>query len=776
MLKITVNLIKKLFFIFVVFNILFVSKSFVFAIDEKKNILIINSCSTNCDYKMNNIINYMQSDLCNDKYNILIENMSLKKIDKEKYCKIFQEIYKNHDIKFVVTNDNESFDFFNKYEKEFFKDAHCIALKNDFSDTSNQFTSDKTTYVISKYTINSLLGIINRLHPYKDTIVIIVDDNMNSLIYKEFMKKIHTNNTNKKFVILNNTNINTIKKTIESLNENCVLLYCGAIKKNEKEYNRLSKGLDMLNQFIDIPTYSIFPRFIGNGVVGGERSSFEDEAKSVCDIIDKVSIGEDIPNIIYSKMDKVFDYTMLEKYEISTYILPQGSVIINDEPRFYTIHKTSVFCFFIFIIIVLTIIIMILLESIQKQKISDEALKNSEELNRKIVNLLPDGVLIYDRKKILYSNKSGLKLLGAKSMDQLAQYDMRKFFDIDDEGFISSNLKEYLSNEHIISYMLEHKLIRLDGEEIHVESNILKFDMNNEKTVLVFFRDVTELKKAESLKKRIEFEEKLRKEAIEYDKLKTEFFANISHELRTPLNLIFSSIQLIDVINKENEKLIKPIQIVKQNCFRLLKLVNNLIDITKMDSGYYEAELQNIDIVNTIEDIVLSVADYVKSKNISLIFDTDIEERVIACDPNIIERVMLNLLSNAIKFTDLGGDISVNLYNKNDKIIVSVKDTGIGIPNDKINKIFKRFRQVDKTFTRNHEGSGIGLSLVKSLIEMQGGNIKVDSVFGEGSCFTFELPVSIIKNKGINRDDDRTNRYIEKMQIEFSDIYKDDLY
>lgn len=263
---------------------------------------------------------------------------------------------------------------------------------------------------------------------------------------------------------------------------------------------------------------------------------------------------------------------------------------------------------------------------------------------------------------------------------------------------------------------------------------------------------------------------------LECDKLKTEFFANISHELRTPLNLILSTLQLLDYKVESNTLELKDTKknhrIIKQNCYRLLRLINNLIDITKIDSGYFNINLKNYNIINVIEDITLSVAEYVKNKNIQLLFDTDTEEKVMACDPDQIERIILNLLSNAVKFTMPGGKILVNLADKGENITISIKDTGIGIPKDKMDIIFKRFRQIDRSFTRNHEGSGIGLSLTKSLVRMHGGEITVKSGYGKGSEFIINLPVKILEYRECEIENSyNKNKHVESINIEFSDIY-----
>lgn len=264
----------------------------------------------------------------------------------------------------------------------------------------------------------------------------------------------------------------------------------------------------------------------------------------------------------------------------------------------------------------------------------------------------------------------------------------------------------------------------------------------------------------------------------EVERLRLEFFANLSHELRTPLNLIFSSLQTIDLLEKDllksNSRLKKYIEIINQNSKRLLKLVNNLIDSTKFDSGYYEYEPKNDDIVSFIENIAMSVAEFAKQNDITLTFDTDVEEKIMAFDLEKLERTMLNLLSNSIKYNKPNGDIQVLLQDAKETFNITVKDSGIGIPEDKIESIFERFNQVENRFTKRSEGSGIGLSLVKDLVKIQGGSIEVKSEVLVGSEFTIKLPVEVLKESCDLKDanyNNLTDNSEVRMNIEFSDIY-----
>jgi signal transduction histidine kinase len=192
--------------------------------------------------------------------------------------------------------------------------------------------------------------------------------------------------------------------------------------------------------------------------------------------------------------------------------------------------------------------------------------------------------------------------------------------------------------------------------------------------------------------------------------------------------------------------------------------------MNKIELGFFNLHLKNNDIVKIIEDITLSVVEYASLKNINIIFDTEIEEKIISCDLEKIERIILNLLSNAIKFTDAGGNVSVSVYDGDEYILISVKDSGIGIPKDMLDRIFDMYAQVDGSLSRNTEGSGIGLSIVKSLVEMHGGEITAKSQLGAGSDFIVKMPVKIIDNE--ENIDNLENSHLnnENVKIEFSDV------
>lgn len=421
--------------------------------------------------------------------------------------------------------------------------------------------------------------------------------------------------------------------------------------------------------------------------------------------------------------------------------------------------------------------LVVLGRDITSRRLSQKKLEQSEKRYENLINTLPGAIIMYLNDTIIFANKTAVDMLGAKSYKALVGRSLQDiFYGSFDRRYLFDKLK-CLDHKDGNVLTVEETLAKFNGKKIEASLSFMSFMEDERITTAVLITDITEANRAKELQRKIDENSKLLFEAREYDRIKTEFFSNISHELRTPINVMFSSVQLLELYNSngkikdETGTLDKRLHVLKQNSYRLLRLVNNLIDITRIDSGFLTLNLVNRNIIEVIEEITMSVADYIEDKGLELIFDTNTEETIMAFDPEKIERIILNLLANSVKFTDRGGKIFVNVTEKQSKLEISIKDTGIGIPKDKLEVIFDRFRQVDKSLTRAKEGSGIGLSLVKSLVNMHGGKITVSSVLGKGSEFIITLPIRLdgdeLDPNIINSDEDR----VQKIGVEFSDIY-----
>lgn len=423
-------------------------------------------------------------------------------------------------------------------------------------------------------------------------------------------------------------------------------------------------------------------------------------------------------------------------------------------------------------------------QDITQETLANKILKKSADQYKELIEFLPAGVFVHTNRKIVFSNTNFARLIGIDNPSLLIDRNFTDFIHEDYFEIVEKRVK-IIENTGKSVPILEEKFIKLDGSIIDVSVSTTPITFENKVACLVVVQDITEHKQAQALHKKVEEKQRLLNEANRYNELQSEFFANLSHEFKTPLNVLYSSLQLMNLLlnnsyektlNETNEKMKTYVANMKQNCFRLLRLVNNLIDITKLDSGYFDLSYKNENIVEIIENISLSVSEFIESKSLTLTFDTEVEEKIMACDCYKIERILLNLISNSIKFTPKGGSIFVNIYDKTDFVIISVKDTGVGIPEDKQDIIFQRFRQIDKSLTRKSEGSGIGLSIVKSLVEIMDGEITVQSEVGKGSEFIIKLPVKLIEESTSEASKEAactSENKVESIQIEFSDIYSE---
>jgi signal transduction histidine kinase len=223
---------------------------------------------------------------------------------------------------------------------------------------------------------------------------------------------------------------------------------------------------------------------------------------------------------------------------------------------------------------------------------------------------------------------------------------------------------------------------------------------------------------------------------------KSEFLASMSHELRTPLNAIigFSEVLLQRMFGELNPKQDEYLQDVLSSGRHLLSLINDILDLSKVEAGRMELELARFDLPQALQDTLVLVRERAVRHGIDLQLDADARLGTLVADERKIKQVMLNLLSNAVKFTPEGGRVDVRAIPTDGAVEISVTDTGIGIAPENQELIFEEFRQVGGDYAHKREGTGLGLTLARKLVELHGGRLWVKSQIGQGSTFTFSVP------------------------------------
>ena len=234
---------------------------------------------------------------------------------------------------------------------------------------------------------------------------------------------------------------------------------------------------------------------------------------------------------------------------------------------------------------------------------------------------------------------------------------------------------------------------------------------------------------------------KANEDLTQLDKAKTEFLNIVSHELKTPLTAIYAHLDVLDDIKSNlTPQELKSLAAINRNSRQLKMLITNILELSRIEAGKFELTKTEIDLNKFIRDLITELEVLPKQKDIKLIAKLD-KIPAIKADELRIKEVVTNLVSNATKFTSRGGTITISAEKLESHIAISVSDTGIGIPKDKIKNLFQKFYQIDSSISRKYEGTGLGLSIAKQLVELHGGKISAKSEEGKGTTFTFTLPI-----------------------------------
>ena len=377
----------------------------------------------------------------------------------------------------------------------------------------------------------------------------------------------------------------------------------------------------------------------------------------------------------------------------------------------------------------------------------EEDLRASEVRYRRLFESAKDGILILDAEtgRIVDVNPFLISLLGF-SYEQFIE---KKIWEIGVFKDIFSNYDKFLELQKK-EYVRYHNLplVTDTGRKINVEFISNVYLANNKNVIQCNIRDISQQVEIET--ELIEAKEKAEKS----DSLKSAFLANMSHEIRTPMNGILGFTELLKDPNLESDDIQDYIQIIQISGTRMLNTINNIVDISKIESGLIQVNISETDInekMNFIYNFFKPEVDF-KGLQFFLKNSLTIKESIIKTDNEKIYGILINLIKNAIKFT-FEGSINIGYNKKGEFLEFFVKDTGVGIPGNQKEFIFERFRQGSESITRGYEGSGLGLSIAKSYVEMLGGKIWVESKAGIGSTFYFTIPynpVAVEKPEIIN--------------------------
>jgi PAS domain S-box-containing protein len=370
-----------------------------------------------------------------------------------------------------------------------------------------------------------------------------------------------------------------------------------------------------------------------------------------------------------------------------------------------------------------------------EQRETQEALSSSEAQFRTLFDYAPEGVMVIDVDTLTFedANDRAAVMFGFGTREELLKASP---LDVSAETQPDGRPAAEVMSEAIQSAMgggsprLEALYRRTSGEEFPVDVQVVRLPHPERNLVRVSFLDMTERKAAEQT-------------IVQGDRLKSEFLANMSHELRTPLNSIigYTDVLLMGIDGDLDNEVMKDLEAINDNSQTLLKIIDDILDLAKIEAGRMSLEISPINVQGMYDDIAKNNASLLVNKPVELKLEVEENLPALKADRGRVIQMLNNLLSNAIKFTS-AGHITLRANRDNHEYMrLVVEDTGAGISGDDLDMIFDEFQQADNSSTRTAEGTGLGLTITRRLVQLHGGSIHVESEMGKGSTFTIRLPL-----------------------------------
>jgi PAS domain S-box-containing protein len=368
--------------------------------------------------------------------------------------------------------------------------------------------------------------------------------------------------------------------------------------------------------------------------------------------------------------------------------------------------------------------------------------KRVEEVFKTLATSSPIGIYIVQDRAFQFVSPQFQKLLGY-SEEELLGMDSLIPVHPEDREMVREHAIRMLKGKHLSPYV--YRYINKNGQTKWVMETVASVQYHGRRATLGNFLDITKRKQMEEeIQKKNEQLEAQNRELEKASRAKSEFLARMSHELRTPLNVIigFAELMLDRVPGEINEEQRQCLDDILTSGQHLLGLINDVLDLSKVEAGRMELRLTNIALAEVVESLTSAMVPVLAQRKQSL--DVDLEPGLppVHADEGKLKEVFFNLISNSAKFTPDGGKLKIEAFRKGNWCQVSVSDNGIGIKKEDQEQLFEPFYQVNNSVAREGKGTGLGLALVKQIVEMHGGRIWVESEYGKGSRFTFTLPLS----------------------------------
>ncbi|MBN2612811.1 MAG: PAS domain S-box protein [Bacteroidales bacterium] len=678
--------------------------------------------------------------------NLYVEYQDAKRFTGQKNILNFKDYlvskYNSVKIDLIITSDNNALDFIINSSFEKIWDVPVV-----FCGISNyrDYNIENKDYfgVLETDDWLPIVQTILKIHEFSiDTFYFVSEKSTTGRIRDSVLTECFKNEgISTKLELLENYTVPILVEKVSCLGGNNIIYYHGV---GVDSYGNPVVPHDfgaMLAQHAHVPVYSSYPEVIGSGAIGGFVRSGRKHGMQTALIALKLLDGEDksrVPKISEQDGEYIFDYKMAGKFHLNIQNFPQEARFINKPGKLFDEYKYETVAVIIFIIVLLIIITFLVISNFRRIR-AEKKYKESESRFREFAELLPQIVFETDLNgRFLFVNNHAFEKFGYTKEDLNRGVNLMDIVVKEDIEKASTNIKKLIKKEKITDsiYMVRDKEGRQFIYEVH--PNLILKD-GKPFGIRGIGIDVTYKK---------QFEQELinaKKKAEESDRLKSAFLANMSHEIRTPLNSIVGFSYLMSERNLTEEEIKKMSKYIRSSSDHLLTLINDIIDISKIEAGQLEISINRVNVPEVLSELAL-YADREKERcekhHIEIFYrnHADKENLVIETDVIRLRQVLYNLVNNAIKFTEKGF-IEIGYQKKKSEIEFFVKDTGIGVSKEMGESIFNRFIKINSSDGKLYPGFGLGLSISRQLSELLGGKLWYQPNEDSGTTFFLSLPV-----------------------------------
>jgi PAS domain S-box-containing protein len=770
-------------FIIVLFSICIANLSDIVDLHaaQKKQILVLNSGEYE-NLWTSGILNKLRNNFVFNysNFQLNIENINFNE-NKSWFvnCQDFSDYLskKYTDVKFdlIITIGDEALAYTGYVKGRIFKGIPVLFSGVYFVDSSTFNPQKGFSGISTNISFLETIRMYLSLTPQRKNLIVLFDSSQTGKLKRQLILPALNKLKRKNYQVsvFENLTLESFLNKIKDNQDSSIIFLAGRFKNEFNSFGKLDLSAEILSKKCDIPIYSLHSQLVRSGIVSDRIPNAASDGELLTTEAVKVLQGTPIGQIpvIYSRnLRYIFDYKRLRDFDIDIESIPENSIILNREESF--LEKYLGYLLFLGGIIISSIIIITLVKNIRGRKKAEKILKESEERFKEIYENSTVGIYrITPGGKVMMANPAFIKIFGYDSFEILSLLNFE--LECKQAGFDREKFKTRLEKESIIrDYNYPWK--RRDDTIVYLKENA-KVYRKSDGTVSYYegiVEDVTERKKAEDARAEYIEELKQSKEVIEksarelkelnlklysseeklkaLNKSKDKFFSLISHDLRSPLNSVMGFTEILaenldELNNNEIKSFAENIHSLLKN---LHKLIENLLQWSSLQTGRFEFNPVNLNIHRLCREIFDLISGNALKKRISLVNLIPPDLNVFA-DEFMIYSVLQNLISNAIKYTNPGGKIIVKAVHNEKLSIITVHDNGIGISEKEIQNLFSIESTYSKNGTNGESGTGLGLILCKELIEMNKGNIRVESEVGRGSDFIFTLPLAYEETKKV---------------------------